>query len=167
MRLLSACFVLFQIMLAGGASACPLEAPRGAVVLRIDGQIRLCNAGLETLFDMPMLEALPRRTVKTENPWEEGVSVYEGVLLRDLLDYVNANGSILKIAALNDYSADLTVADVQSIDVILAYKRNGAYMPVREKGPLFVIFPFSDDPSLATEQRYGQSVWQVSAITVR
>jgi hypothetical protein len=95
------------------------------------------------------------------------VATYEGVLLRDLLKTVEANGTVLSIAALNDYSADMDVADTQSIDVILAFKRNGKYMPVREKGPLFVVFPFSDRPSLKVQQRFAQSVWQVSRITVK
>jgi hypothetical protein len=42
-------------------------------------------------------------------------------VVRDLLDFAGANGTMLTIAALNDYSADMTVADARSIDVILAY----------------------------------------------
>jgi hypothetical protein len=61
----------------------------------------------------------------------------------------------------------MDVEDTQSIDVILAFRRNGKHMPVREKGPLFVVFPFSDQPSLRVQQRFAQSVWQVSRITVK
>ena len=138
----------------GGFGLPPSSNPKAAVILTVEGQIRDCNSGLEAQFDLAMLEALPKRQVKTQNPWEAGVATYEGVLLRDLLDTVEANGTVLRIAALNDYRADIDVADTQSIDVILAYKRNGEYMPVREKGPLFVVFPFSDEPSLAVKQRY-------------
>ena len=41
------------------------------------------------------------------------------------------------------------------------------YLPVRDKGPFFVVFPFTDVPELATEERYAQSVWQVNQITVK
>jgi hypothetical protein len=164
---LIAAALLAQLMFAGAASACHLEEPGAAVVLRIEGQIRHCNSGFEVQFDLALLESLPKREVTTQNPWEEGTATYEGVLLRDLLKFVEANGTVLRIAALNDYSADMDVADTETIDVILAFKRNGEYMPVREKGPLFVVFPFSDQPSLGVQQRFEQSVWQVSRITVK
>jgi hypothetical protein len=167
MRLLIAAALLTQLMFAGPASACHLERPHAAVILSIEGQIGNCNAGFEVQFDLAMLESLPKRVVRTQNPWEERVAIYEGVLLRDLVEIVKANGTVLRIAALNDYSADIDVADTESIDVILAFKRNGKYMPVRERGPLLVVFPFSDEPDLKVQQRFIQSVWQVSRITVK
>lgn len=167
MRLPFAAVLCLNVLLAAPALSCSLAPPKGPVVLSVEGQIGKCNEGIEVQFDMAMLESLPRHTVITENPWQEGTATYDGVLLRDLSDYVDANGKTLKVVALNDYSADIDVADTQSIDVILAYKRDGQYMPVREKGPLFVVFPFSDQPSLELDQRYAQSVWQVSRITVK
>jgi hypothetical protein len=170
MRLCSALLVFaVPFLTAPGAEAvaCHLPPPLGPVVLRIEGQIRECNEGLEVHFDMAMLEALPAREVRTANPWQEGAGTYRGVLLRDLLEHVKANGTLMTITALNDYSADMDVADARKIDVILAYKRDGRYMPVREKRPLFVIFPFSGQPALMVEQRLAQSVWQVSRITVK
>lgn len=158
--------LVLQLAISGAASACHLEKPKAAVILVVEGQITRCNSGLEAQFDLAMLETLPKTVVKTQNPWEPGVTTYEGVLLRDLLVFVDANGNDLRITALNDYRADLAVADTQSVDVILAWRRNGEYMPVREKGPLFVVFPFSESPALANEERYAQSVWQVARIAV-
>ena len=166
--LLMAAMMLFQFAWAGTAFAiCSLPQPTGNVILTVEGQIRKCNSGLETRFDMAMLEALPKTQVKTQNPWEQGVVTYEGVLFRDLLDYLEANGTVLSITALNDFRASLDVADTRTIDIVLAYKRNGEYMPVREKGPLFVVFPFTDNPALSGEYRFAQSVWQVARITVK
>lgn len=168
MRNLAAVFILLQFAWAGLATAaCDLPSPAGAIILKVEGQIQACNTGLEVRLDLDMIEALPKKVIKTQNPWEQGVVTYEGVLLRDLLDYVKANGTVISLTALNDYRADISVEDARAIDVILAYKRNGELMPVREKGPLFVVFPFTDDPSLAIESRYAQSVWQVSRITVK
>lgn len=168
MRLMiAAALLLLQFTAVQAASGCSLPQPTGPVILVVEGQIRNCNSGLEARFDLPMIEALPRTAVKTQNPWEASWVTYEGVLIRDLLKFVDANGTVLKITALNDYRADLNVSDTHSISVILAYKRNGEYMPVREKGPLFIVFPFSENSSLATEERYAQSVWQVARITVK
>jgi hypothetical protein len=158
---------LLQFAVTGAAAACHMAQPEGQVILTVEGQIRNCNSGLEARFDFAMLEALPKTVVKTENPWDAGMNIYEGVLLRDLADAVEANGTVLRFTALNDYRADIPVADTLSAGVILAYRRNGSQMPVSEKGPLFVVFPFSGDPSLSDETRYAQSVWQVTRITVK
>ena len=56
---------------------------------------------------------------------------------------------------------------VHTRNVILADKRDGVDLPVRDKGPFFVVFPFTEVPELATEARYAQSVWQVNRITVK
>ncbi len=155
------------VVIARPSWSCTLPEPAGEVILTVDGQIGACNATGEARFDLAMLEELPRKTVKSENPWEEGVQSYEGVLLRDLMAFVQASGKAASFLALNDYRADIDFADFERYDVILAYKRNGEYMPVREKGPLFVVYPFAERPELKSELRYAQSVWQVARITVR
>ena len=127
----------------------------------------IATSGLEAHFDYAMLEALPKMTVKTENPWDAGMSTYEGVLLRDLMDAVDANGTVLRITALNDYRADIPVADTQATASSSPTGAMASACRCDEKGPLFVVFPFSDDATLADEARYAQSVWQVTRITVK
>lgn len=165
--LLIAIMLMMEAGMAGAASAYHLVQPKNAVILTVEGQINISNNGLEAHFDLAMLEALPKAVVKTANPWEAGVTTYEGVALAVLLSAVQANGTVIKITALNDYDAEIDVADVKSTGAILAYRRDGVRMLVREKGPLFVVFPFTEHPLLQTEQRYAQSVWQVARITVK
>jgi hypothetical protein len=167
MRLLLAAVLCLQVLFSGESSACQFSKPKGTVILTVEGQISHCSEGLVVQFDMHQLEQLPRQTVTTENPWQQGAATYEGVLLRDLAAHVGARGRVLSIAALNDYSADIDISDMQTIDIILAYRRDGQLMPVREKGPLFVIFPFSGQFLPELDKRYAQSVWQVSRITVK
>ena len=50
--------------------------------------------------------------------------------------------------------------------MILATKRDGAMMSVREHGPIFVIYPFDQEPDLYNEKYFSRSVWQVSTIIV-
>lgn len=163
----AAAAVVVQLLMGGAASACAIPQPKGEVVLTIDGMINDCNEGLEVRFDKAMIAALPRKQIKTENPWDHGPLTYEGVLLRDLLKFAKADGKTLTVTALNDYRADIPLADTDKYDVILADTRDGVALPVRDKGPFFVVFPFTDVPELATEARYAQSVWQVNRITVK
>lgn len=159
--------VLLLLADSAAAWACNLPAPKAEVLLTVDGMISECNDQQEVRIDRVMIDTLPHKQIKTANPWDEQAAVYEGVLLRDLMAYVKASGKTATFSALNDYRSDITLADMEKYDVILAFKRDGVDLPVRDKGPFFVVFPFSDMPELANEARYAQSVWQVNHVTVK
>jgi len=154
------------LLLMASFTASALEAPQGNVILTVGGNISQSNVDGEAHFDRQMLEALEQHTLTTATPWTEGVSTFEGPLGRALLDAVGAQGTTLKVIAINDYSAEVPVSDLQQLPVILAMKADGVNLRVRDKGPLFVIYPFDDDASLATEVYYGRSVWQIKRIEV-
>jgi len=40
-------------------------------------------------------------------------------------------------------------------------------MPVREKGPLWIIYPFDATNAYRTESHYARSIWQLERIDVR
>ena len=159
--------LLLQVAAAGAARACHHTAVLGPVVLTVDGLIQDCEGQFEVKFDLSSLRALPAEEVLTRNPWEKTKVRYRGVLLRDLVTAVGGHGAVLRIEALDDYHSALDVADAQAYDILLAYEREGQTLPVRDKGPLFVVFPFTDVPALETQGRYAQSVWQVSRITIK
>ena len=50
--------------------------------------------------------------------------------------------------------------------VILALKRDGVYMPVRDKGPLFIVYPYDSDSDLQHRRYYSRSAWQVARLIV-
>jgi hypothetical protein len=168
LRALGISLIVWFIALAPGiAGAGSLPAPTGPVVLTVTGRIANTNAGKTAEFDMAMLEALPGRTAKVNTPWAEGVNAFQGPLTRAVLDAVGAQGTKLKVIALNDYSAEVPTEDFIKFDVILALKKNDAYLPVRNQGPLFVIYPFDTNPALSNEVYFGRSVWQVKSIEVQ
>lgn len=156
--------VAAAILLSTPASA--LEAPREQVVLTISGSIDETNAGTDATFDMPMLKALPGRTGKMETPWTEDQTRFDGPLLRALLEEVGAHGKTLRITALNDYSAEVPMSDAIDFDTMLAVEMNGRPMSVRDKGPIFMIYPFDTNPELYNEKYFSRSVWQIKAIEV-
>ena len=117
-------------------------------------------------LDLAALEQLPHHTIATATPWTEGVSSYEGVLLRDLLDRLGIAGATVKLTALNDYSITIPAADFDKYDVVLAYARDGMAMPVRDKGPLWVVYPLDDHPELNNEDTHAKMIWQVRRLDV-
>jgi hypothetical protein len=152
---------------AGSAGADPLQAPADKPILTISGKIGTTNKEDTAQFDRPMLEALGLETIETNTPWYNGPVKFEGVSLDKLMKRVGATGERAVFVALNDYSSEIPMEDFAKYNVILALKRNGEYMPVRDKGPLFVIYPFDSKPELKNQTFYGRSVWQVAKIVVK
>ena len=149
------------------ALAAPLAKPNGKVVLTISGLIGNTNNGDKAEFDMPMLEALGTTSFTTKTPWYKDPVTFSGVPMSKLLDTVGAKGSSLTVTALNDYATDIPFEDFKAHPVILATKRDGNYMPVRDKGPLFIVYPFDSDAQLRSDRYYVRSAWQLRSLIVQ
>lgn len=148
-------------------SALCLDLPTEKVVLTIHGKdIKNANVGDTAQFDIPMLEKLAGRTATVDTPWMKGISTFSGPYLRSVLEAAGAEGTIVKITAINDYSSEVPIEDA-AMDVILATRLEGNLMSVRDKGPMFLIYPFDRDSSLYTEKYFNRSVWQIDEIEVR
>lgn len=143
-----------------------LERPKEAVVLTISGQISQTNDGNTAVMSMQMLSKLPQRTVTTKSPWYPTGATFVGPLLRDVLGAVGAKGKTITAYALNDYNTEIPFEDALKYDVILARLLNGKPMAVRDKGPLFVVYPFDAVPELQTQVYYNRSAWQVSRLKI-
>jgi hypothetical protein len=159
---LAACAAL--ILAAPAAQA--LDRPKGRVVLTVTGRIGIRNADKAAEFDMDMLAALPQHAFSTKTPWYPQAHRFTGPLLRDVLAAVGAQGKNLRAIALNDYKVDLPVGDALRFNLVLARLMDDKPMPVREKGPLFIIYPFDADETLRNERYYSRSAWQLKAIDV-
>lgn len=150
-----------------GASAAPLSAPAGEPILAVSGNISNTNDGKVARLDRDMLEAIGTVKVTTMTPWYDHVVEFEGVSMKALMEYVGAEGSEVTAVALNDYRSAIPMADFDEFEVVLAMKRDGKLMPVRDKGPLFIVYPYDSDPDLKSERYYSRSVWQVKELEVR
>jgi len=158
---------LFALSPIAAASGQDLPAPTGPVVLTISGAIGTTNGDGVAVFDQAMIDGLAQHTITSETPWYDGEQAFSGVLVSALLEVVGATGSALSVTALNGYSAEIPRADVTDNPVILASRVNGDLLSVRDKGPLFVIYPFDTQPELFNEVYFGRSVWQVTAMSVQ
>jgi hypothetical protein len=158
---------LIGLMSVNAAGAAPLPAPAEKPILTISGKISETNKDNTAQFDRAMLESLGMVTIETTTPWYNGPVKFEGVPLDKLMKQVGASGDHVAVVALNDYSSEIPIEDFAKYNVVLALKRNGEYMPVRDKGPLFIIYPFDSKPELKSQTFYGRSVWQVAKIVVK
>ncbi len=152
---------------ASFASAAPLGQPAEKPILAISGKIADTNKDGSAVFDRAMLEALGMTSFTTNTPWYKEAVKFEGVPLDKLMSAVGASGDRIVVVALNDYSAELPMEDAKKYNVILALKRDGEYMSVRDKGPLFIVYPFDSNPDLKNQKFYARSVWQIARIEVK
>lgn len=151
-------------VLAATAQAQPLAAPQGEVVLTVTGAISQTNSGDGAVFDMEMLQALPAESFATSTIWTEGESEFTGVPLVALLDAVGAEGRVVRATAINDYAIEIPVADAVPGGPIVAYARDGAPMSLRDKGPLWVVYPYDANPDYQSETIYSRSIWQLDRL---
>ncbi|WP_083001618.1 hypothetical protein [Halomonas sp. GT] len=157
---------LAYVCLSLASTAHALDVPTGPVVLEVGGNIAMTNVGDEAHFDKSMLEALDQHTTVTSTPWHSGVVSFEGPLGRAILEAVDANGEQLRVVALNDYASTIPISDFYDYNVIFAMSADGKALRVRDHGPLFVIYPFDETPSLLSEEILTRSVWQVKRVVV-
>jgi hypothetical protein len=139
---------------------------RRAGGLTISGKIDTPNKGTVAVFDMKMLEKLPQQTFSTRSPWFPDAVRFTGPLLRDVLAAAGAKGKTIMALALNDYKTEIPFDDVLRQDPIVARLMNDKPMPVRAKGPLFIVYPYDSKSELRSEIYYNRSAWQLKALTV-
>ncbi|WP_374379803.1 hypothetical protein [Dongia sp.] len=145
----------------------PVGPPVGPVVLTISGAISETNSPAGLAFDQAALDRLTHVTVKTETPWTQGLLEFSGVPLKALLDLAGAKGSVISAFALNEYSVEIPMSDADIAGLIIADRKNGTLMPVRDKGPLWIIYPLSDQPELQTEETHAKMIWQLKQLEIK
>lgn len=161
------CVVVPLMMLWSVAlRADPLPQPTGPVLLTVSGEISNRNSTDGAVFDLEMLRALGEAEIVTDTIWTPGPQTFTGVSLARLLEAVGAQGTTLNATAINDYSVTIPVSDATPDGPIIAYALDGTAMSRRDKGPLWVIYPFSSDPAYRTEVIYSRSIWQLVHLNV-
>jgi hypothetical protein len=151
--------------LAGG-TAWALDAVKGPVVLEVSGQIEVRNQGTLAVFDLKALKALPQKSFTTHTPWDQKPVSFSGPLLRDVLQRVRAKGQFVQAVALNGHRLKLSVSDALEHDVVVAVLKNGQSIPVRSKGPLFIVSHFDAQKEFQHKMPVERWMRQLKAIEV-
>lgn len=141
----------------------PGVAAEEATILVVDGQV---TGGKAVAFDLARLKSLPAIQVTTMTPWTDGESTFEGVRMRDLLERLGAEGKAVIADAVDDYRIAIPMNDIEDYDVIIAYAMNGRPLPDDDKGPLWIIYPYSEHAGLQKDIYFSRSVWQLNRLTV-
>ena len=118
-------------------------------------------------FTLEEILALPQTTIVTKNDYVDEATTFQGPSLRSVLERMDIpRDATLKMVALNDFSSEVPAADAFTYDVILAVLLDGETMPIRDKGPIWVIYPMDGNPELDDDIYNGRMVWQLKSISV-
>jgi hypothetical protein len=171
MKKLRRLFLAAFILGCTGAGITPTFAaerpvPSGEVILVVSGAMSQTNASSETRFDLAMMKSLPATTFQTSTIWTEGLKSFTGVSLKTLLLTLGASGKTLRAVALNDYAVEIPVTDAVENGPIIAYAVDGQPMSIRDKGPLWIVYPYDTNSVYKTEVYYARSIWQLARIEI-
>lgn len=164
-----ALFVLTLLSLPAHA----LDEPKGEVLLTIDGDITVSNATVNkkpvAQFDLEQLKSLGVTTFATDSTWTTQSHKYTGVRLNTLLESVGVDhkNTTIRASAANGYWYDLENLELDKYPIIVAYEKDSKLLSVRERGPLWIFFPWDLYPDLETEKNKASSVWQLITLTVQ
>lgn len=135
-------------------------------VLELGGQI--APPYQAKIFSLAELGQNGQTTLITTTQWEKTPQAWSGVALTTLLKNIGAQGTTLHVVCLNDYAVDISLQEINTYHPILAYQKNGKLMPIKEKGPLIIIWPYDQYPEIKGQQKYHNwAAWQVKEIQVK
>ena len=148
------------------AMAEDLQVLPGSAILTISGDIEQLEGGAPVVFDRAALMALPATTFETSTIWTDGVQSFTGVSLQTLALEMGVNDGRLLATAINDYTVEIPLSDAVEGGPIIAYLMDGEEMSIRDKGPLWVIYPYDSDADFRSEVVYSRSIWQLDRLEI-
>lgn len=150
--------VAFAIVAFVGA---PAHADRALLTVDATGY----DADIRSLTDADLM-ALPQTEFTTTTIWTDGPITFSGPSLAAVLEAVGATGANVSMVAVNDYKVDMSQSQIEDGAPIIANRINGAPFSIRDKGPLWVVFPFDESERFQTEEVYSLSVWHLTHLRV-
>jgi hypothetical protein len=152
-----------RALLAAAALPAAALATEHTPVLEIAGGIAPPSPRSVSLSE---LEAFGPSALVTHTPWTTGPQHFAGVTMERLLSVLDARGATLRAIALNDYAVSMPVAEAVADEAFLATRIGGVPMPVRTRGPLWIVFPWSARPQLENAVTRQRSIWQIRRIEI-
>lgn len=162
-QILSAMFLCLGTI---GAIAEELPQPVGEPILVVSGLLSNTNSDDAARIDLDMLKNLPQSEFSTDTIWTDEVNTFVGVSLYDLVKFLGVTGTTISAIAINDYAIEIPVSDAVEGGPIIAYLMDGEELSARDKGPLWIIYPFDDNEDYRNEQIYSRSIWQLDRIEI-
>jgi len=158
--------MFFGILVYTACAAVAQSSMDSGTLLRISGQIVSPEGRDFVDLDRSELESLPQVTFETSTIWTDAAINFSGPALDDVLASVGAGQERILLFAENGYNVEFPREHLESAAPIIATRINGDPFSLREKGPLWLVFPYDSDPVYRTQTIYAYSIWQLTSIEV-
>lgn len=149
------------VLKPGAAIPLPAES-----VLVLRGSISGTNEGDMLRLGVETLDQLGLHQVQVFEPWLKEDVGFQGVWLADLLDVAGVAGSAsgIHFVALDDYSVDLSMEEVDAGGILLATRTaDGEPLPIDQGGPTRIVFL----DGVAAGVNADLWIWSLKEISVR
>ena len=132
----------------------------------------LQSSDMQTQYcDLSTLDSMPQEKLLTSLPSSLGIigkNEWSGVSLKYIVQNLGAKeDSVIELAALNDYVISIPMKSIDSYNPVLASRLNGNTMPIRNKGPLVLIYPFDKYREIDTPLYQDYTIWMIHEIRVK
>ena len=144
-----------------------LPTPTGKVLLTVSGNISLANSDSGAQFDYAMLSELGLVDKKIATHWTGPDNVFTGVLTRDLMTLVGAKGNWIRAVAANDYSVNFPLTDLTRFETMFGLSQNGQRLKLRDKGPLWLLYPNDSRPDELDSTINKRMIWQLKSLHIQ
>lgn len=160
---------LLRRAVLGGIAATALALPLAAqdpdrVILTVT-----LPDGSEHVLTDAELDALPWTEFTTTTRWTEGPQVFRGPSAATIFAHFGLRQEDLTdmrmvMNALNDFVVQMPATDAYTYQAMFAREANGAKMRVRDKGPLWLVFPRDSIAALRDPIMDERWIWQLSSL---
>ena len=140
--------------------------PQQRPILEVRAYIGVDTHEAKGLLSYAQLKEFKQHSTTALRPWFDNPRKHTGPLLREVMDFLKAKGSSLKIIAHNGYTHDIPIEDIENFEIILAIDKDDKPVRVRERGPIYITYPLEEQPERNNERYYARSVWMVKSPVV-
>ena len=160
---------LLRVAAAWPATASPraLQPPTGAVLLTVTGAVATTASDRGVELDLAQLDAIDRFSFSANTRWHKTRVTFEGTRGDKLMHFLGATGKEVVATALNNYISVIPIEDFLESGLLLASRIDGRQLTVREKGPLWIVYPFDGVPEARLAVLQSRSVWQLAKLEIR
>lgn len=140
------------------------QAAEDAAVLIITDS----SGGEVRTFTRAELAALPQTRFSTRTSFTDGRPEFAGPLARDVLAAAGVGDArSIVFTAVNDYWVDVPFEELRRYDVIMALRMNGRDLSLRDKGPIWLMYPLDRHAELSDPVYSGRLIWQMDRASAR
>ncbi|HBS49104.1 MAG TPA: oxidoreductase [Rhodobacteraceae bacterium] len=120
--------------------------------------------GIEMTLDDAALSTLDQQSFETSTIWTDRVQQFAGPSLLAILNHAGITEGTVRLEAANDYAITIPVAELSETAPIVANRIDGEAFSLRQKGPLWVAYPYDSKDAFQSEEVYARSIWQLVAV---